>query len=66
MNKIKVKVTWCFEDTEYENLRYPEALQISGLPKTVVIKNFDEEETDIEAYLMEEFLFTPVEWIIID
>ena len=62
----KVKVKWDFEDTEYEMLRYSEALIESGLPKRITIKNYDEEEIDVESYLIEEYGFTPAEWTFID
>lgn len=66
MRNIKVKVKWDFEDTEFEYLRYPEAIEISGLPRRLIIKNFDEEEIDIETYLTEEYGFNPLEWSIVD
>ena len=47
-------------------LRYSEAIIESGLPKRVTIKNYDEEEIDIESYLIEEYGFTPVEWTLLD
>ena len=63
---VKVKVTWDFEDTEYEMLRYSEAIIESGLPKRVTIKNYDEEEIDIESYLIEEYGFSPSAWTLLD
>lgn len=65
-NKIKVKVEWDFEDTEFENLMYREAMSISGLKSTYKI-DYDEEETDIESYLIETGGgILPFSWEIID
>lgn len=63
---IKVKIKWDFEDTEFEMFRYSEALIESGLPKRITIKNYDEEEIDIESYLIEEYGFTPESWEVLD
>jgi len=64
--KIRVKVKWSFDDTEFEHLRYPEAISAAGLPKSVTIKDYDPEEIDIESYLIEEYQFDPVSWEIIE
>lgn len=66
MKNIKVKVTWDFNDTEFEHLRYTEALAESGLPKVVKISDYDEEDIEIETYLFEEFMFYPKKWSIIE
>lgn len=66
MSKIKVSVEWDFEDTEFENLMYREAMSISGLKSTYKIE-YDEEETDIESYLIEiGGGILPLSWEIVD
>lgn len=52
MSKIKIKVEWDFEDTEFENLMYREAMQLAGLKSLYKIE-YDEEETDVESFLFE-------------
>lgn len=64
MKNIRVKVKWDFENTEFENLRYSEAVAESGLPNVVIIKDYDEEEIEIESYLFEEYMFYPKQWVI--
>lgn len=64
--KLKLKVKWSFEDTEFEHLRYPEAIATAGLPKKVTIDNYDPEDVDIESYLIEEYQFDPLSWEVIE
>ena len=56
---MKVKVIWNFEDTEYENFQYEEARKAAGLPKTIKLKDFEEEDEEIESYLFENYGFEP-------
>jgi hypothetical protein len=65
MKTIKVKVKWDFENTEFEHLRYSEAVVESNLPNTVTIEDYDEEEVEIESYLIDEYVFSPKSWKII-
>lgn len=51
--KVKVKVTWDFDDTEFEYLQYGEALESTNLKRSYTIKDYNEEEVDIESYLIE-------------
>ena len=50
------KIKWDFKDTEFDELTYSEALEQACLPEEV---EFDEQDEDIESYLIEEYLFYP-------
>lgn len=63
---MKVSVTWCFEDTDFENLQYEEARINAGLPKNVVLEDFEEEEDEVESFLFENFGFEVSQWECID
>jgi hypothetical protein len=66
LSKIKISVEWDFEGTEFENLMYREAMSISGLKSTYKIE-YDEEETDVESYLIEiAGGILPLSWEIVD
>jgi hypothetical protein len=62
----RIKITWCFEDTEFDYLQYEEARVNAGLPKTLSIENLDEDEDEIESYLFENFGFEVSKWEFID
>ena len=57
----KVFITWCFEDTEYEQFQYEEARKAAGLPRSKKI-DIDEEEIEVEDYLYETYGFTVESW----
>jgi|13_taG_2_1085334.scaffolds.fasta_scaffold00293_7 hypothetical protein len=61
-----IKVTWCFKDTEFDYLQYEEARVNAGLPKTLSIELFDEDEDEIESYLFENFGFEAAKWEYVD
>ena len=52
-------VKWSFEDTEFENLQYKEALREAGLPKVIII---DDDEEEIETHALEEYGFELESW----
>jgi len=60
--KTKINITWCFEDTEFEDLQYEEARINAGLPSSLLlnqekISDIKEEFGSIDEYLQETYNF---------
>lgn len=62
---FKIKVTWSFEDTEFEELQYEEARMLASLPEYVELE-FDEEEDDVDNLILDEYGFEALDYEICD
>ena len=61
---MKVCVEWDFEDTHVQLVPYEDALRMSGLPETVMIR-VDiayESNEDITNWISEEYGFSLISW----
>jgi hypothetical protein len=59
---MKVKVTWDFEGTDFEDLQYEEARKQACLPKLVNIELEEDEYEDPKEYLEENYNFYVLEY----
>lgn len=50
------KIKWDFKKTEFDGFTYQEALEQTCLPEEIY---FDDQDEDIESYLIEEYMFYP-------
>jgi hypothetical protein len=62
---FKIKVTWSFEETEFEELQYEEARILAGLPEYVELE-FDEEDDDVDNLILDEYGFEAIDYEICD
>ena len=60
----KISITWCFEDTEFEDFQYEEARINAGLPAKLSLpkEDIEEEFSSIEEYLQETYNFEVDSW----